>query len=48
MKHLDQFENLIDAGVGFVFMHYALEVPKGQASNLMLNAMGGGVKPIGQ
>ena len=41
MKHLDQFEDLIDAGVGFVFMHYAVEVPKGRAGSLMLNAMGG-------
>ena len=41
MNHLDQFEDLIDAGVGFVFMHYAVEVPKGRAGNLMLNAMGG-------
>ena len=27
MNHLDQFEKLIDSGVGFVFMHYAVEVP---------------------
>ena len=41
MNHLDQFEKLIDAGVGFVFMHYAVEVPKGRAGELMLKAMGG-------
>ena len=41
MNHLDQFEKLIDAGVGFVFMHYAVEVPKGRAGDLMLKAMGG-------
>ena len=41
MKHLDQFEKLIDAGTGFVFMHYGVEVPKGRAGDLMLRAMGG-------
>lgn len=41
MKHLDQFEKLVDSGVGFVFMHYAVEVPKGRAGDLMLKAMGG-------
>jgi type 1 glutamine amidotransferase len=41
MNHLDQFEKLIDDGVGFVFMHYAVEVPKGRAGELMLKAMGG-------
>ena len=41
MPHLDQFEKLIDAGVGFVFMHYAVEVPKGRGGELMLKAMGG-------
>jgi type 1 glutamine amidotransferase len=41
MKHLDQFEKLIDDGVGVVCMHYAVEVPKGRAGNLMLEATGG-------
>jgi len=41
MNHLEQFEKLIDDGVGFVFMHYAVEVPKGRAGELMLKAMGG-------
>ena len=41
MKHLDQFEKLIDSGVGFVFMHYAVEVPIGRAGVLMREAMGG-------
>ena len=41
MPHLDQFEKLIDSGVGFVFMHYAVEVPKGRGGDLMLKAMGG-------
>ena len=31
MKNLDQFENLIDEGVGVVCMHYAVEVPKGRS-----------------
>ena len=41
MNHLDQFEKLIDSGVGFVFMHYAVEVPIGRAGVLMREAMGG-------
>ena len=41
MKDLDLFEKLINKGVGFVFMHYGVEVPKGRAGNLMLRAMGG-------
>ena len=41
MQHLDQFEKLVDEGVGFVFLHYAVEVPKGRAGDLMLEAMGG-------
>jgi len=41
MDHLDEFQELVDAGVGFVFMHYAVEVPKGRAGELMLEAMGG-------
>jgi len=41
MKHLDQFEKMINDGVGFVFMHYGVEVPKGRAGDLMLRAMGG-------
>ena len=40
MKHLDQFEKLINKGVGFVFMHYAV-VPIGRSGDLMLKAMGG-------
>ena len=41
MKHLDQFEKLIDDGVGIVCMHYAVEVPKGRSGDLMLDATGG-------
>ena len=41
MQHLDLFEELVDKGVGFVFMHYAVEVPQGRAGDLMLDAMGG-------
>lgn len=41
MKNLDQFENLIDEGVGVVCMHYAVEVPKGRSGDLMLKATGG-------
>ena len=44
MKHLDQFEKLIDSGVGFVFMHYAVEVPE----FLCVKPWVGILKPIGQ
>ena len=40
MKNLDQFENLIDEGVGVVCMHFAVEVPKGRSGDLMLKATG--------
>ena len=41
MKDLDQFEELIDQGVGIVCLHYAVEVPKGRSGDLMLKATGG-------
>ena len=41
MKDLDQFEKLIDEGVGIVCLHYAVEVPKGRSGDLMLEATGG-------
>lgn len=41
MKDLDQFEKLINDGVGIVCMHYAVEVPKGRSGDLMLDATGG-------
>lgn len=41
MKNLDQFEKLIDQGVGLVCLHYGVEVPKGRSGELMLKGMGG-------
>jgi len=41
MKDLEQFEKLIDEGVGIVCMHYGVEVPKGEAGDIMLKGMGG-------
>ncbi len=41
MNHLEQFQKLIDDGVGIVCMHYGVEVPKGKAGNIMLKATGG-------
>ena len=41
MKNLEQFEKLVDKGVGFVCMHYGVEVPKGKPGDIMLKATGG-------
>ena len=41
MKHLEKFDKIMKKGVGFVAVHYAVEVPKGQAGNLFLEWMGG-------
>lgn len=41
MKDLKQFEKLIEDGVGIICMHYGVEVPKGEAGDLMLKGMGG-------
>lgn len=41
-KHLAQFERLLDAGVGIVTLHYAVEVPRDSAAaTAMLRATGG-------
>ncbi|MEO0476940.1 MAG: ThuA domain-containing protein, partial [Planctomycetota bacterium] len=41
MKDLEQFQKLIDNGVGIVCMHYGVEVPKGEPGDIMLDATGG-------
>ena len=41
MKHLDEFDKLARKGVGLACIHYAVEVPKGQAGDLMKNWIGG-------
>ncbi len=41
MQHLDQVNELADAGVGIVCIHYAVEVPKGPAGRHFVNWIGG-------
>ena len=41
MYHLNQFEKLIDFAVGFVVMHYAVEITVGRSMVLMSEVMGG-------
>ncbi|MGO9108827.1 MAG: family 16 glycoside hydrolase [Thermoguttaceae bacterium] len=41
MSHLDEFDKLARKGVGLVCIHYAVEVPKGRAGDLMKNWIGG-------
>ncbi len=41
MKHLDEFDALAKKGVGLACIHYAVEVPKGKAGDLMKNWIGG-------
>lgn len=41
MNHLDSFRRLMDAGVGFVAIHYAVEVPPGEPGDLFVETLGG-------
>ena len=41
MDHLDYFQNVMDRGVGFVTLHYAVEVPPGEAGDKFLEWQGG-------
>lgn len=41
MGHLDQFDEVMERGVGFVAIHYAVEVPKGEAGDHFLDWNGG-------
>lgn len=41
LPHLDAIQELVDNGVGFVCLHYAVEVPKGEAGDEMLRWIGG-------
>ena len=41
MKHLDEFDKLARKGVGLACIHYAVEVPKGKAGDLMKSWIGG-------
>jgi len=41
MKHLDEFDKLASKGVGLACIHYAVEIPKGKAGDLLKNWIGG-------
>ena len=41
MKHLDELDQLMKKGVGLCCIHYAVEVPKGKAGDLMKDWIGG-------
>ena len=41
MKHLDEFDKLARKGVGLACIHYAVEMPKGKAGDLMKSWIGG-------
>jgi len=41
MDHLESFQEVMDRGVGFVTLHYAVEVPKGEAGDKFLEWQGG-------
>ena len=41
MDHLDYFQEVMDRGVGFVTLHYAVEVPPGEAGDKFLEWQGG-------
>ncbi len=45
LKHVEAIEKLIDRGVGFVCIHYAVEVPKGEPRKLFLKWLGGCFEP---
>lgn len=40
MDHLDSFQRVMDRGVGFVTLHYAVEVPPGEAGDKFLEWQG--------
>lgn len=41
MKHMDEFNAMIKKGVGIGCIHYAVEVPKGDAGKAITDAIGG-------
>ena len=45
LKHVEQVQAAIDRGVGFVCIHYAVEVPKGEPGKHFLNWLGGYFEP---
>lgn len=45
IPHRDDFQKVLDRGVGLVCLHYAVEVPKGDIGNLFVNWLGGYFEP---
>jgi len=45
VAHLDTLKKLADRGVGIVCLHYGVEVPKGEAGDAFLDAIGGYFEP---
>lgn len=45
LKHVEQVQAQIDRGAGFVCLHYAVEVPKGEPNKLFLGWLGGVFEP---
>lgn len=41
MNHLDSFRSLMLQGIGFATLHYAVEVPPGEAGDLFVESLGG-------
>jgi type 1 glutamine amidotransferase len=41
IPHLDEFQKVMDRGVGLVCLHYAVEVPTGEVGNRFLDWLGG-------
>jgi type 1 glutamine amidotransferase len=41
LKHIDRLDELMEKGVGFACIHYAVEVPKGKAGDLLKQWIGG-------
>ncbi|KAA6441332.1 ThuA domain-containing protein [Dyadobacter flavalbus] len=41
IPHLAELDNILKKGAGLVVLHFALEVPKGEAGNYFLNWIGG-------
>jgi hypothetical protein len=44
-RRLDRVQDLMDKGIGLVCIHYAVEVPKGEIGDRMLNWLGGFFEP---
>ncbi|MCA9231218.1 MAG: ThuA domain-containing protein [Planctomycetales bacterium] len=45
LDHVEQMQQQIDRGAGFVCLHYAVEVPKGEPNRLFLDWLGGCFEP---